>query len=75
MRPIIQSDLDKAALKGCSNPNCKKTHEDGVVFLRCSNCLDEESLEISYQLLSGILTVGCQNCEEVIAFIKVDCCL
>jgi len=77
MRPLIQADLDNAALKGCQNPDCKNKHNhvDNVVFLRCPRCLDDEDLELSYKLLTGIVVVGCQNCGNVIAFIKVDCCL
>jgi hypothetical protein len=77
MRPLIQSDLDSAALKGCQNPNCqhKEAHVENVVFLRCPICIDGEDLELSYKLLSGIIVVGCQNCGNPIAFIKVACCL
>ena len=74
MRPLIQSDLDEAAIRGCQNPNCqhKENHVDNVVFFRCPNCLDQEDLELSYKLLTGVLVVGCQTCNEVIAFIKVE---
>jgi hypothetical protein len=68
-KPLVKAQLDKAAARGCSVPGC--TCNDGQVFMRSMCHGDYRGVDVSYLKDSGILTISCRVCEQLIAKIKV----
>jgi hypothetical protein len=63
--PLSRKQLDPA---GCGQPNCG--HDHSVLYLH-SVCHPNAGTRVSYEKLTGLLTVACRRCQKLVAHVKV----
>lgn len=64
-RPHTRKTLDPL---GCAVPNCG--HDHSVLYL-CSKCHLETGLDVKYTKATGVLTIECTKCGELVTEIQV----
>lgn len=71
-KPLEIADLDQIALLGCDNPNCDHQHEEGhPIFLKNVCHPETDGLIVTYAYGSGILTMVCPKCKDIVGEIRV----
>lgn len=63
-------DLDTIAARGCQEPGCSHEGHDQTIYFHGRCCMGGP-IEASYTLGTGILRIGCRECGETIAEVKV----
>jgi len=66
MEPLTRKDLQhvQCQVLGCTHDN------HGVLFLH-AGCHMRAGTEVSYNLVTGVLTINCKQCKKLIAKILV----
>lgn len=62
---LARRQLDIA---GCDEPNCD--HDHSVLYLH-SACHPNAGTRVSYEKLTGLLTIDCRRCKKLVAQVKV----